>query len=288
MTGEHDEPSKRSDRLILDEVTEQLDRTFKLLRGDSDQAADLAFAQIGVNTVAEARLVAELADREPLAHPDRFADAHRLTMRALEVLDREGFRHPKLARMWVLTPVAERGVEYVARYVVRSHVANVVRNLARLYARRESQSEVASPQRRMLAQARIQADRLSLGYRGARSPLTGVLAGGAAIPVVASVGRRFGAFSPGTNKGVLVAVALALILVFGGLAWILLQGAGLAHRRVIVISGRPVEVLWETIGNCGNPPQDDGRTIAAIAIGLTAVAWFVVPLVFVAVLSLVH
>jgi hypothetical protein len=59
----------RTDKLILDELTDQLDQTFKLLRGDIDQAADLAFAQIKVDTAAEARLLNELAEREPLAHP---------------------------------------------------------------------------------------------------------------------------------------------------------------------------------------------------------------------------
>ena len=34
----------------------------------------------------------------------------------------------------------------------------------------------------------------------------------------------------------------------------------------------------ETIGHCGNPPRDDSAAIAAAAIALTALAWFVVPI----------
>jgi len=94
-----DEGQGKSDNLILDELTDQLDRTFRLLRGDADEAADLAFARVRIDTTAEARLLNELAERAPLEHPDRFTDAHRLAMHALEVLDRDGWRHPRLPRL---------------------------------------------------------------------------------------------------------------------------------------------------------------------------------------------
>ena len=182
----------RADNLILDELTDQLDRTFRLLRGDADEAADLAFAEVRVDTVAEARLLRELAERAPLAHPERFTDAHRLVMHALEVLDRDGWRRPRLPRLGPLRTPVEFAVEFVAKYVVRSYVADSIRNLARLYARRESQAEPESNERRVLARARIQADRLTLGFRGGASGLPTVLIGGAAIPVLASLSRQFG------------------------------------------------------------------------------------------------
>jgi len=236
-----DEGQGKSDNLILDELTDQLDRTFRLLRGDADEAADLAFARVRIDTNAEARLLSELAERAPLEHPDRFTDAHRLAMHALEVLDRDGWRHPRLPRLGPLHAPAEWAVEFVAQYVVRSYVSDVVRNLARLYARRESQCESDSPERRVLARARIQADRLALGFRGGASGLPTVLIGGAAIPVLAS----------------------------------------LARRRVLVVGRQPMEALYETIGHCGRPPEDYADTIALVAIGLTAVTWFVLPVVLV-------
>ena len=49
----------------------------------------------------------------------------------------------------------------------------------------------------MLARAAIQADRLTLGFRGGASGLPTVLIGGAAIPVLASLARQFGAVKPG-------------------------------------------------------------------------------------------
>jgi hypothetical protein len=269
----------RTDKLILDELTDQLDQTFKLLRGDIDQAADLAFAQIKVDTAAEARLLNELAEREPLAHPERFTDAHRLAMHAMEVLDRDGWRHPRLPRLGPLHAPARWAVEFVAQYVVRSYVADTVRSLARLYARRESQSHTESPERRVLARARIQVDRLSLGFRGGASGLPTVLIGGAAIPVVASLARQFGAVKPG--EPVLIGGGSVLFVIFAVLAFVLLQGAGLARRRVNVVGRQPMEALYETIGHCGRPPEDDADTIALVAIGLTALTWFILPVVLV-------
>jgi hypothetical protein len=276
--GEEERPG-RSDSLILDELTDQLDRTFKLLRGDIDQAADLAFAQVKVDTAAEARLLNELAERAPLEHPSRFTDAHRLAMHALEVLDRDGWRRPRLPRLGPLRAPAEWAVEFVAQYVVRSYVSDAIRNLARLYARRESQSEPESTERRALARARIQAERLSLGFRGGPSGLPTVLIGGAALPVLASLARQFGAVKPG--EPLLVGGGTVLFLLFAALAFVLLQGAGLARRRVTVVGRQPMEALYETIGHCGRPPEDDADTIALVAIGLTAVTWFIVPVVLV-------
>jgi hypothetical protein len=265
------------DHLILDEVTQQLATTFQLLSGDPDEAAERALAEIGVDTRTEAALLAEIAAAGPLAHPDRFEQSHRLVMRALEVLDRDGWRHPVLRRLGPFSGAAAGAVQFVARTIVRGHVSNVVHTLSRLYARRESQSQTASAERRMLARARIQADRLTLGYKGGSLPLPTVLIGGAAVPVLASIARQFGAVK-GQGPLLIVPLGVILAIVFAVLAWVLLQGAGLAHRRVKVALDPSLAALYETIGHCGNPPRDDSAAIAAAAIALTALAWFVVPI----------
>jgi hypothetical protein len=221
-------------------------------------------------------LLNSIAAAGPLAHPDRFEQSHRLAMRALEVLDRDGWRHPKLRPLGPLSGVASAAVQFVARTIIRDYVAQVVRSLSRLYARREAQSHTATPERRMIARARIQADRLSTGFRGGGLPLPTVLVGGAALPVLASVARRFGALK-GIGTIWLVAGGALLALVFFVLAWVLLQGAGLAHRRIQVALAPSLAALWETIGHAGDPPRDQSEAIAAAAIVLTAVAWFVVP-----------
>ena len=265
------------DHLILDEVTQQLATTFQLLSGDPDEAAERALAEIGVDTRTEVALLGEIAAAGPLAHPDRFEQSHRLVMRALEVLDRDGWKHPVLRRLGPFSGAVAGAVQFVARTIVRGHVSNVVHALSRLYARRESQSQTASAERRMLARARIQADRLTLGYKGGSLPLPTVLIGGAAVPVLASIARQFGAVK-GQGPLLIVPLGVILAIVFALLAWVLLQGAGLAHRRIKVTLDPSLAALYETIGHCGNPPRDDSAAIAAAAIALTALAWFVVPI----------
>jgi hypothetical protein len=265
------------DHLILDEVTQQLATTFQLLSGDPDEAAERALAEIGVDTRTEAALLGEIAAAGPLAHPDRFEQSHRLVMRALEVLDRDGWKHPVLRRLGPFSGAAAGAVQFVARTIVRGHVSNVVHTLSRLYARRESQSQTDTAERRMLARARIQTDRLSLGYKGGSLPLPTVLIGGAAVPVLASIARQFGAVK-GQGPVLVVPLGVILAIVFAVLAWVLLQGAGLAHRRIKVTLDPSLAALYETIGHCGNPPRDDSAAIAAAAIGLTALAWFGVPI----------
>src|SRR6185437_5699046 len=228
------------DHLILDEVTQQLATTFQLLSGDPDEAAERALAEIGVDTRTEAALLGEIAAAGPLAHPDRFEQSHRLVMRALEVLDRDGWKHPVLRRLGPFSGAAGGAVQFVAR-------------------------------------TRIQADRLTLGYKGGSLPLPTVLIGGAAVPVLASIARQFGAVK-GQGPLLIVPLGVILAIVFALLAWVLLQGAGLAHRRIKVTLDPSLAALYETIGHCGNPPRDDSAAIAAAAIALTALAWFVVPI----------
>ena len=230
-----------------------------------------------MDTRTEAALLGEIAAAGPLAHPDRFEQSHRLVMRALEVLDRDGWKHPVLRRLGPFSGAAAGAVQFVARTIVRGHVSNVVHTLSRLYARRESQSQTDTAERRMLARARIQTDRLSLGYKGGSLPLPTVLIGGAAVPVLASIARQFGAVK-GQGPVLVVPLGVILAIVFAALAWVLLQGAGLAHRRIKVTLDPSLAALYETIGHCGNPPRDDSAAIAAAAIALTALAWFGVPI----------
>ena len=67
----------------------------------------------------------------------------------------------------------------------------------------------------------------------------------------------------------------------------LLQGAGLAHRRIKVALRPSLAALYETIGHCGDPPQDESATIAVAAIALTALAWFVLPVAIAVIAALV-
>ena len=263
------------DGLLLDEIQEQLERTRQLLTEGPGDAADRILAGMGRRTALESRLVGQLADRRPLAHPDRFEAAHHLAMQALEMYDRDGWRDPEVARLGPLAPVLQFLAELVAKYIARSFTADAIRAIGRLYARREAQAPFGSESRRLLARARIQTDRLSLGYRGGASVVPTALIGGAAVPLLAGISRAAGGVH--LNRPALLLSTVLLVVVFAAVAYVLLQGAATARRRARLLCDRPLAALWQAIGRAGAPPRDDARTFAAIAIVLTFVAWFVVP-----------
>ena len=269
-----DAPRDPDDFLILDDLVDQLDRTRSLLLGRSEVAVEEALAAIGGQSEVETRIAAALAATAPLAQPERFAEAHRLTMRALEVLDREGSRDPRVPHLGPLTPLAEKAVEYVAEYITSAFARSVVETLRRLYTRREAQCPPERPERRLLARARQDAERLAPGFGGGALPT--LLIGGAAVPAAGWLSQYVGALDIGSQRVRVVGLVLGF-LVFFVLSWVLLQGAAVAHRRSRLIMQRPLAALWETIGHCGQPLRDQSRTFATAAIILTALLWFVLP-----------
>ena len=262
---------------LLDDLTDQLERTRRLLTSSPERAAEEALASFRGEIEAEARIAAELATTEPLADPARFPEAHRLVIRALEVLDREGARNPSVSRRFgPLRPLAATVAEFVADYIVKSHARSVVQGLARLYARREAQSVPNTPAKRLLSRARIETERIVPGFGGGGIGAPVLVAGGALIPVVASVSQYLGAIDF-LAPGVIAALFGVIIVVFLLLSTLLLSGAGLARRRCDLILRQPLAALWETIGNAGNPPEDNSRLFASVAIVLSAIVWVAVP-----------
>jgi hypothetical protein len=264
--------------LLLDDLAAQLNR-FRLLPGGSEADAERVLAGLTPASPREREATKELADRQVLAHPDRFEDAHHLMVKALEVYDRHGWRGPKLPR-WLgpLRPVAQIGVEQVTHLIVRSYARTVSNQMRRLYERREAQCTFDQPERKPLARARIAMMRIAPDFGGGGGGLPRSLLGGAVISGVVSAGSQVGGLSSG-GLPVWIALGLAAALIFAAIAWIILQGAAVAHRRSQLMLQDPLAALWETIGACGNPPRDDSMAFATIGIVLTAVAWFVTPAV---------
>ena len=64
----------------------------------------------------------------------------------------------------------------------------------------------------------------------------------------------------------------------GALSWVILRGAAVAHHRIRITVQDPLAALWETIGRCGKPPEDDAQQFAVYAIILTVVGWLLIPL----------
>ena len=263
---------------ILDDLTEQLDRTRRLLTGTPDAAAEAALSRFREQAEAEARIAAGLAQTAPLANPGRFLEAHRLAIHALEVLDREGSRDAAVSRRFgPLRPIAARGAEFVAEYIVKAYASSTVDAMGRLYTRREPQAPRGTPERAALAQARAEVDRIAAGFKGGGVGVPALVAGGAALPLLASASQYLGAVDF-LARPVLLILFAAMFVLFGLLSSVLLSGAAVAHRRSRLIMGQPLHALWETIGNCGSPPEDNSRLFATVAVLLSSVIWLVIPI----------
>ena len=87
----------------------------------------------------ELDIVTELSARKPLWLPARFEEAHRLVMRSLEVLDRNGVRSAKLPNLGPLTPIAAVLVQLVAGFSVRNHHAQVIASVVAVFGDRRCQ-----------------------------------------------------------------------------------------------------------------------------------------------------
>ena len=269
------ETHRRPDEALLEQLTDQLDRTRRLLTGGPDEAAEAVLARFTGQSEVEARIAADLAATEPLAQPEQFYAAHRLVMRALEVLDHHGSRRPSVPNLGPLKPIARQAVEYIARFIVRSYARGVYRRLRTLYARREAQAALQSPERQLLTRARLDVEHLLPAYSGNES-LRPLLLGGLTLSLLGWLSHLINLINLGETVFQLALLGL-LGLLFFAVSGLLLRGAAVAHRRSRLIMQQPLAALWETIGHCGNPPRDASRRYAAVAIALTAIVWFILP-----------
>ncbi len=261
---------------ILDELTDQFERTRQLLAGNPEGAAEAALARFSGETEMEARIAVELAISVPLAAPERFPQAHRTVMRALEVLDREGFRNPTVPKWGPLTPVSEFIVEFIAEYIVKSYAEGIAGSMRKLYSRRETQAVPGSTERKLLASARVELERVAPGFSGGGLGAPALVIGGIALPVLASVSQYLGAIDI-TNRAIVFSGIAVLFVLFFSLSAAMLRGASVAHRRSTLIMQEPLLALWETVGHAGNPPEDDSVMIAMSALVMAALVWLVLP-----------
>ncbi|MEL6981552.1 MAG: hypothetical protein AAFO29_03925 [Actinomycetota bacterium] len=261
--------------LVLDEFDEKLD-AFNAFRKSDAAAADRILDQVGANDDVDRRIILQLAAKRPLGHPERFEQAHSGAMRALEVLDRNAASGVRISGVGPLAPVAQYVVQQVVHFLVKSHIRNVVNNLQNLYNRREAAARHDDPSRRLLARARIATDRVAQGYRG--NPLgfpTFILGGAFLSTIIGSLqGFILSAVDSTVGRVILIAVLFGVMV---AASWALLRGAAIARRRIKLTTDQPMQALYQTVGRCGNPPRDQARVFALIALILMAVAWLTIP-----------
>lgn len=265
--ADHDDGS-----LLLDRID-----ALRVLRADTDDDKSRLLEEIGGRGKPEQDIVSELSKPRPLWRPDRFEEAHRLMMRSLEVLDRNGARPAKMPRLGPLSPIAQWAVQQVNRWIVKSHQNTVVDRVRKLYERREANCQWGSPEHVMLRRARINACQVEQGFTGKALGLPTFLLGGAFVSGIAGAVQSAVRAALGSRLGVIVFTVL-LGLVMAALAWVALYAAAVSRRRIRLAIDQPLKALYETIGACGKPPKDQSYNFAVYAIIFTVLAWIVIPL----------
>ena len=144
---------------LREEVDNPIER-LKLLSGSDDEIAKYLDA-IEVTSPREREMLHEISRTRPLAQPDRFPQAHRNMVEALESLARHGWHgtragaHARPFRWFV-----RWGVSLVARYLVVSQIRTLSTRLQNLYGLREIQAIPGTQERRELRRARMDAERM--------------------------------------------------------------------------------------------------------------------------------
>ena len=266
------------ENLLLDQLGERLE-TFQLLRKDDDVGADDVLNELGASTTVDRDIVLELSSKRPLGHPNRFPEAHALAVRSLEVLDRNGSRSVPIPNLGPLKPIASYLVALVTQFIVRSYLGSAIDAMRRLYQRREANALLGDPARPMLTRARIHAERLTPSFK--RNPLgvPAFLFGGAFISSITSSLLQSLISLTGAQLFVQLGVGLVFVGILGVASWVLLRGAAVARRRIILSTEEPLKALWQTVGRAGNPPKDQSVTFAFVSIALLTVSFLVMPLV---------
>jgi hypothetical protein len=267
-----------SDHLPItpDLLIDQID-SLRVLRADSDEEKGRLLEQIGGKGLVEQEMVAQMSAVKPLHHPDRFEEAHRIMMRGIEVLDRNGPRPAKVPNVGPLRPVAQWLVQQVSRWIIKSHLNRLTARICGLYEKREANSDWGTREHAMLRRARLDARRVQASASGSALGLPTFLLGGAALTSVASGLQSLARTAMDSTLGVSI-LGFITVFVLGALSWVALYSAGVARRRIRLSTDQPMKALWETIGAAGKPPRDESYNFAAYAIILLVLAWIVVPL----------
>jgi hypothetical protein len=259
---------------VLEQIDNPIER-LKLLSGNDDEVAKYLDA-IEVTSPREREMLLEIARTRPLARPDLFPQAHRNMVEALESLARHGYHGTGAGKSTgPLRSAIRWAVQLVGRYLVVSHIRNISTTLRNLYGLREIQALPGSHERRELRRARMDADRMVAALETRKLALPAFLIGGAALPIVASLGRVTGVLERTLWATVIGIVGMLIAL---AASWVILRGAALASRRIRLATRAPLATLWSSIGWCGTPPKAQTRTFVLVSVGLTLGCWIIVPI----------
>lgn len=267
--------------VTLTDEPEFLDRidALRVLRADSAEEKDRLLEEIGGPGKVEQEIVSQLSKIRPLWQPRRFAEAHRMAMRSLEVLDRNGVRGAEMPRyVGPLKPLVGYLVQLVTRLIVRGYQNNLASNIRKLYERREANAVWGSEEHVLLRRARINAVQVEQGLRSNPIGVPGFLLGGAVLSgLFSAVGKALSSAIKDDGGRIVLGIVLGGLLL--GLSWIALYAASVARRRIRLSTDQPVRVLYDVIGAAGHPPRDQSYLFALVAIVLLVLAALAVPII---------
>lgn len=271
-----DTPAPQPTADVLDEFGEKL-RAFNALRKSDRAAADAILTQLGGNGPVEQAIVRDLGLPRPIYIASRFDEAHRLVMKSLEVLKRNGSRSVRLEEgIGPLRALAAIVVQFFMRQMVQRYIASAISGLDDLYTRRSTWTTKGSVEADMLQRARLQVARVAPAYKGKKASLPSFLLGGAAISSALS-GLQTAADTVRENWILILVTTAAILALLLGSAWCALRAAAVAHNRIRLTTEAPLRALYDVVGAAGTPPADKSFTFALYALVAMAVAWIVVP-----------
>jgi hypothetical protein len=274
--GDDDAQPERGE-LVLDELDEKL-AAFNAFRKSDGAAADAILGELGASDDVDRDIVLQLAGKRPLGHPERFDAAHAMAIRSLEVLDRNGARSVKTKLPGPLDAIGAYLIQLVTRFIVSNHQKSLAQNMRKLYARREANCLPDDPARHQLRRARLHADLVGEGFKKNPLGVPSFLLGGALISSIIG-GVVDGATSATGNKTGWFVIGGILLALSTVASWVIIRGAAVARRRIVLTTEKPFKALYETIGRCGGPPGDSSKQFALIAMIILIIGWALVPLV---------
>ncbi|HUP74062.1 MAG TPA: hypothetical protein VM282_13565 [Acidimicrobiales bacterium] len=116
------------------------------------------------------------------------------------------------------------------------------------------------------------------GHRKGPVGLPTFLVGGAFASSMTGLLSNIGE-SGGSNKVLLLILAVVLYGLLVAFAYGVIRGAGIGCRRIKMALDRPLENLWEVVGAAGDPPKDHAKTFAVMSLVIMAVAAVAVPVI---------
>jgi len=262
---------REGEPLLLDRID-----ALRVLRASSAEEKGALLEELGGPGKVEQDIVNELSKVKPLWRTHEFPEAHRMAMRSLEVLDRNGARPVQLPRLGPVKPIVEWVVQLITRWIVKGYQNTLVSHIRKLYERREANSIWGSDEHIKLRRARLDATRVEQGFKGNPIGIPTFLLGGAFVTSAASAVTNL-VSNAVRNDVLLIVIGVFFALLLLGLSWVALYSAAVARRRIRLTTQQPIQALYDVIGAAGNPPRDQSYNFAAIAIILLILSWVVVP-----------